>query len=543
MNFRLALPVLLATLFGLGIWFFWPKAPALNVVLISVDSLCRDRLGFYGHRPEYAPNLQVSPELDRLAEESAVFLNAWSTTSWTLPAHMSLMTGLSDRLHGVEADDFALDPRRRTLAQAFQDSGWQTAGFYSGPYLDGKYGFDRGFQQWQSGMMTPQELASHLSQWIENRRLRGEPAPSAEEIRGIRDRVSHWDPTSTRVNRGAQEFLRQQRKGGDPFFLFLHYFDAHYDYQPDALQSGLGQRFDPDYQGAMDGLNWYFNKRVRDPSPPFSRRISERDLGHVKALYDAEIHWVDQHIGRILKTLRELDLWDNTIVCFVSDHGDEFFEHGMIAHRSTLYPELTQIPLLLRIPGLAEDGRSIPSLTRIYDIAPTLLAHAGAKPLAEAEGLDLAPLLKGTESQARSCLQRIPGGPDLRDGWRSDRWAVHRVFEVDASATSLAGEVRFQAMRKPPHGEAWVEVHDRWEDPGELHPLPPGDPRIGTALAAFRAEFEAVEQKFQAMSWSSAQFRFVAKRGEEEEAMMQQLGYADTGTISGRLLLGPFPSP
>ncbi|MCH2111892.1 MAG: sulfatase, partial [Planctomycetes bacterium] len=359
-----------------------PREPHPHVVIISIDSIVRDRLGYYGHTPQYAPELEVSPHLDSFATQSAVFDNAWSTTSWTLPAHAALLTGLSDRNHGVEADHFALDPLRTTLGEQFKSAGYTTAGFFTGPYLDPKYGFAKGFDIWDSAMMSPEELARHLDDWMERRARAGMPEPSQEEIRGIRDRVSHWDITSPRVNKGAMDFI-EEHKEGDPFLLMLHYFDAHYDYLPDSLEKGLGQRFDPGYVGNMRGENWYFNPAVRAQEPPFERRISERDLGHILALYDAEIHWVDRHIGAVLKSLKDNGLWENTIVAIVADHGDEFFEHGMLGHRSTLFPELTSIPLLIRIPGQFEDGQRIQGLARIFDVGPTLLDYAGLPPLKE----------------------------------------------------------------------------------------------------------------------------------------------------------------
>ncbi|MDP7559771.1 MAG: sulfatase, partial [Planctomycetota bacterium] len=296
------------------------ESPKLNVVLISLDSLCKERLGAYGHRPQYAPEIPVSPNIDDFAAEALLFDNAWSTTSWTLPAHMSLMSGLSDRNHEVELDYFALDPKRRTISQNFQDAGYQTAGFFSGPYLDGKFGFARGFDIWRSAMMTPSELAGQIRSWTKRRALAGKPAPTEEEIKGIRDRVSHWDVTSPKVNQGALDFLAS-RDSEVPFFLTLHYFDAHYDYLPDTLEKGLGARFDPDYRGNFEGANWYFNPAVREQTPPYGQKISERDLGHILALYDAEIHWVDRHIGTILQALKDQGLWETTIVCIVADHG------------------------------------------------------------------------------------------------------------------------------------------------------------------------------------------------------------------------------
>ncbi|MBC8329057.1 MAG: sulfatase-like hydrolase/transferase, partial [Planctomycetes bacterium] len=295
LGLRLLLPVAVLAA-AAGLWHASRRSPPrYNLVLISIDSLVRDRLGLYGHRPQFAPKLAVSPRLDALARESVVFDDAQANSSWTLPVHMSLMTGLGDGGHQVVDDGHLLDPLRRTLAQQFRDAGAATAGFYSGPYLDPRFGFGRGFDRYQSAMMSPEELQREMDQWLEKQRQAGltvdEPL-----LRAIRDRVSHYDVTSPRLTSLALEFLDQQ-PAEQPFFLFLHYFDAHFDYLPERLEAGLGKRFDPGYQGDVDGLNWMFNPAVREvdaDGKTRARLIGERDLDHVRALYDAEIHWVDR---------------------------------------------------------------------------------------------------------------------------------------------------------------------------------------------------------------------------------------------------------
>ena len=109
-----------------------------NIVLISIDSVRADHLGPYGHKPTYSPEISFTPSIDLLAQQGVTFDQSWSTTSWTLPAHMSLMTGLTDISHGVIEDSFRKDPQHTTLAQFFSAQGYATGGFFSGPYLDSK---------------------------------------------------------------------------------------------------------------------------------------------------------------------------------------------------------------------------------------------------------------------------------------------------------------------------------------------------------------------------------------------------------------------
>lgn len=529
-----------------------PEEQPYNVLLISIDSLRQDHLGIYGHKPEFAPEIPVSPNLDAIGKTGFVFDNAWSTTSWTLPAHISLLTGLSDRLHGVETDDWKLDPLRTTIAEVFQQAGYQTAGIYSGPYLDPQYGFQRGFDRYESAMLSPQELQDEVRKWAEELQRNGRPAPTESEWKQFRNRVSHWDITSPKVNALATDFL-QKNDGSRPFFLFLHYFDAHYDHIPDQAEAGLARKFDPDYQGSFNGSNWYFNTAVREARPPHKRLISERDLAHVKALYDAEIHWVDRHIGEILNRLEDMNLSDRTIVCIVSDHGDEFFEHGSIGHRSTLHTELTKIPLILNDPRLGNDPgstlqeRRLPQTVRIYDVAPTLLDLCDLQTDANWEGVSLKALLNGTAAPSLTALQRIQTGVGgIREAWRNDRFTVAREMRRNRQRSEAAGKQVFFQTRNRETRTPYFRVYDRREDPWEQSPLDQSDSRYAEAIAAYCAASEVNETLYESMSHSVSQQRQPPALGPAAQAVLDQLGYSanDEEMDNEELLpIGPFPPP
>ena len=525
-----------------------------NVVLISIDSLRRDHVGTYWHKPRYAADIAVSPNLDALAAEGVVFEDAWTTSSWTLPTHMALMTGLSDLRHGVETDKFQLDPLRTTLAQRFQESGWRTAGYFSGPFLDPRYGFDRGFDDYQSGMSSQEDFLARIT--VENNKRAAVGMQPMDEllIKNLRDRISHWDITSPRINALGAAFLSQQQADAEqPFFLFLHYFDAHYDHIPDLAEKGLDVLFDPGYQGPFDGSNWYFDERVMEFEKPFKRLIGDRDLEHVKALYDAEIHWVDRHIGAIIKQLKDQGLYESTIIMVVADHGDEFFDHGSIGHRSTLFQEQCRIPMILRVPGLTPEGRRVSALTRIYDSAPTLLDYAGANSLEEAEGFSMRELVDG-QGEPRSAFQRIFSGGhrkahglNIRDGWRNAEFSILRQFRANPESheqeilETLPLIVR--SLNSP------FLVFDRHNDPLELHPLSPQDPRFQQAVAAYCGDFRVVEVANRKLPKSERSVLVGAKRSAEEQAVLDELGYTGTSASDGNaidimeMLLAPLAEP
>lgn len=526
-----------------------------NVVLISIDSLRADRIGPYGHQPEFAPGLAVTPHLDRLAASGITFEDAWSTTSWTLPAHAALMTGLSDRAHGVEHDAFTLDPLHVPLAEAFQADGYVTGGAFSGPYLDPKYGFGRGFDDYASGMLKPDEFAAIVRTENEQRSRAGQPALRPEEIRMMRDRVSHWDLTSPRINAFALDFL--ERHADQRFFLFLHYFDAHYDYLPELGDAAAARAFDPTYSGDFHGEDWFFDSAQRVmtwPSrerPVGERRISERDLRHALALYDAEIHWVDRHVGAVLDRIAALGLEEDTIVVVLSDHGDEFFDHGSIAHRSTLYQELCRIPLIVRVPGV-QSGQRVPHVARIYDVGPSLLDWCGLPPLPGAQGRPLRAQL-GPEADGRSALSRIyarfnrdvPLGHNVREAFRDERYTVVRHLRpLDDLATPEGIPL---APFADPRSNREVLVFDRVADPRELRPLAASDPRWREAVQAFAAAWEACERETAALSRSPLVARHAESATAEEKATLGALGYANQESEEtaglGQLPLLTAPSP
>ena len=528
--------VALAVLFVLGAACSSETLPGeKNVVLISIDSLRADHLGCYGHRPEFAPDQAQSPHIDSLAKRGVVFESAWSTSSWTLPAHMSLLTGLGAALHEVETDGRRLDPLRETLAERFQASGWATGGVYSGPYLSPRYGFDRGFDRYDSAMVPEEEIERLIEEERERRAKSGEPLPSEEEVRTFRARFSNWAVTSAQVTARAEEFL--ELVSDRPFFLFLHYFDVHYDYLPDAAVPGLAECFDPEYAGDFDGRNWYFDPRVRELQPPFTRRIAERDLRHVMALYDAEIQWVDHHVGRVVSALERLGLDDRTIVAVVSDHGDEFFEHDGIGHRNTLFTEVQRVPVVLSLPGREHAGRRVLDPIGLQELAPTLLDFAGAAPLREAQGEGLRALLEGRGDEPRSVFGRLydpaPWFLNLRESWRDERFSVVRHFELVGGA---AQQVRDLASDQP-----IFHVFDRSQDPLERSAVRPTDPRYAQAVERYAAAWDLQQAAALALERSPAATWVLVDEDPHQRAQLEGLGYtagaAGSGMPQGRLVL------
>ena len=131
------------------------------------------------------------------------FDSCWSSTSWTLPAHVSLFTGLDDPTHGVIDEGFRIDPQHRTLAEHLTAAGYRCRGVYSGPFLDARFGFDRGFEAWRSARISETELVAEVEAWKQRRVAAGAPEPSSEEVTALRRQAANWDVTGHRLNEQA----------------------------------------------------------------------------------------------------------------------------------------------------------------------------------------------------------------------------------------------------------------------------------------------------------------------------------------------------
>lgn len=300
-----------------------PGAPP-NVILVSLDTLRADRLGAYGgFHPE-----GVSPFMDRLAKESVLFENAVTQAPFTLPSHVSMMSGQYPTVHRVEKTNTCID-RARTplLASAFRGSGYVTGAFTGGHLLHHTFGFHEGFDTY----------------------FEGDPFKD-----GNLDRVIEWMETNRAL----------------PFFLFVHTFVVH-DYawnDPEYLE-----RFDPDCESRLHG-----SFRPHDWNERLERggRSIEDDRRCVENRYAAGIRMADDALRDLVSALESMGSMENTMVVITSDHGEEMLERGRFGHLGTLYEELLHVPLLLRPPG-GVPPRRVADLVELIDVAPTILDAAG----------------------------------------------------------------------------------------------------------------------------------------------------------------------
>jgi arylsulfatase A-like enzyme len=353
-----------------------------GVILISLDTLRADRLGCYGYTRD------TSPFLDSLAARGTLFEHAVVQVPGTLPSHMSMFTGLYPAEHNVAPPDGVLAPIIPTLPEALREAGFRTAGFTEGGYVSGRFGFARGFEQFD-------DSASKLCNDMETTFARG------------------------------LEFLRSTGDT-DRFFLFLHTYAVHDPYYPpvpygalfwpsdvptDREELGLAnpdlgptQLTEAQKKAHRATVRWIKAAGPEDaflPTGPNlagynrgrSGPLSEATRAYFDALYDAGIRYSDNVLRVFFERLRASGFADDTIVVITSDHGEEFLEHGRLVHEQ-VYHECLHVPLIVLYPG-HNAGRRVGQLVRSVDLAPTLLELLGAPPLARASGRSFAGAILG----------------------------------------------------------------------------------------------------------------------------------------------------
>ncbi len=347
-----------------------PSGPP-NILVIVIDTLRADHLGAYGYSRD------TSPEIDRLlARRGVVVDHASSQAPWTLPSVASYMTGrYPEDVLGPDPESYLLPAGVPTLAETLAGLGYRTAGFLANPILHPDNGFARGFADFHTPPTTFKVL---------------------EELGRVDART---------VDQRAIPWLKEHA-GKGRFFLYLHYIDPHSPYANPDVAAGKTP-YDPGYAGPVTG-NWV------DDLAAGHRRLHDRpaDLRYLTALYDSEIHYVDRHVGEVLRAIPPAVLAD-TLVVLTADHGEELLDHGGWKHGQTLYEEMLHVPFLARWDGRIPAGTRLAGTIRLIDLFPTLVEAAGGTPAAGLAGESVLPELLGEKPVPRrpAFAQHMTYGP------------------------------------------------------------------------------------------------------------------------------------
>lgn len=295
-----------------------------NVILIIIDTLRANHLSSYGYERETTPNI------DKFASESYLFKNVIAAAPWTTPSIGSIFTSQYPSVLGYNDQPIVLDSKFITLAEIFKENNYITSGVIAHQYISTSFGFDQGFDFYD------------------------------EE-----NALGHGHISSPSITKKAVSFLKDNQN--KKFFLFLHYFDPHYDY---ILHENYN--YFPDYDGPLfSGESIYTLREI-------AHSLSGNDIDYIKALYDSEINITDEHIGKFLDQLKELGLYKDALIIITSDHGEEFCERGdhWIGHTMKLYQELIHVPLMIKFPG-NNKKKIINESVELIDLMPTIIDYVG----------------------------------------------------------------------------------------------------------------------------------------------------------------------
>jgi arylsulfatase A-like enzyme len=386
-----------------------------------MDTTRGDRCSVNGYDRE------TTPRLEKLASEGLTFRNAWCPAGWTGPSHASLFTGLRPDRHGYfQGNREFLDDRAVTLAERMRNLGYRTACFSNNPNVSEEFGLTQGFQK-----VVP---------------LFDAPPPI--------------EPPSVRTHEQALEWVRETRKSGAPFFLFINDIEPHLPYTPpvEFARRFISPDLAPETVSAARNLQseqWFSHNLGIKPVPPEQIRA-------LSDLYDAEIAFLDQEVGRLADALRGEGLFDEMLFIVTSDHGEYLGEHGMLSHEFGLYRSLRYVPLVIRLPGVARAGEVSDQVVRLEDVYATI---EDVCRLPAPRSIDGKTLL-GDQSGRRALGVRGPPRQML-EGLRQEQ---KLTFDMPRFAVGITAEFdgRFHRID---YSDGRVEVFDILADPTEAHPI------------------------------------------------------------------------
>jgi len=415
-----------------------PSAAPPNVIMVVIDTLRADHVGWYGN------SSSVSDFLNGLADRGSVFSNAYTPSSWTSPVIASLFTSRYPSQHGIDSYASVLNASERTLAEELRAAGYATLGLSANILVSAPLGYDQGFDRFKTYHGPLKERAATLT-------------------------------------RDAVEWIDQMRSAHaqQPLFVYLQLMEAHEPWQPphEALEALAARRgFGADRVAQLEAF-------VKE-QPPFVLMAPEK-IDLARDLYDAEIDSADAQLREWFATLSQRGVLDNALVIVTADHGEEFLEHGGLGHGHTLYNELIHVPLLVALPGQTSRV-DIDDVVSLVDLAPTVLAAAGVASPPTFEGHSLLPALQ------RGSLQRWLHGALSHVAKPATAYSEMSDFR----ATDIQPKLHRQALVQGSH--KLIERRDNQEEAYDLAGDPTEHDRAGldaAATAAMRATLATVEQR------------------------------------------------
>ena len=401
-----------------------------NVIVYLVDTLRADRVGVYsgtgGIPARPAGERSLTPAVDAFAADGGVvFDEAIAQAPWTRPTVATLLTGLGPLAHGVTTLEDRLADDALTLPEILRQAGYRTAAFSTNWHVTEATGMAQGFDDF---IFLPDAIHSeaverHVVRWLDEHR---EPAGPARE----------------------------------PFFLYVHTLDPHAPYEPPA---DLRRRFAP--EAPPDAGSRAYLERIYAATGPGTAAERAELMAPIPALYDAEVAGADRGFGMLLDALRARGLYDDTLIVFLADHGEELGEHGHLGHGYDLYRETLHIPWIVRLPGGERPGGRAHVAARVQqtDLLPTLLGALGVTAPADLPGVDL---FAGSPPSGRPAFSHLD-----YEGRRALSVAIGPWTAIEPLSAAFG---------------RWPELYELERDPNELVSLGGWDPREPVRLGFLR---------------------------------------------------------
>jgi arylsulfatase A-like enzyme len=417
-----------------------------NVLLITVDTFRPDHIGYYGY-----PH-PTSPHLDSIAAEGVFFRQAFSSSGWTSPGLVSILTGLYAPTHGVDIRSQELDPEVTTLPEAFRAAGYAAPDIF---FLTDIPNFgELGFEGYAN---------------------RGRYLHDGDQI------LFRW--------------LAEEAPQHQPFFLYYHYRELHLPYDPKPAYEALFMP--PEYGPGFSPLGLFRKIMAGEKIAAVKKNVmlvrGDADFGAgdrpwVKALYDGQVRQMDEEFfGPLRQALRDLGLDRNTLLVISADHGEELLDHGLVGHVSTfkearLFDEVIRIPLLFWFPPGLPAGRVVDEPVQCIDLMPTLMEMTGLPIPLGVQGASLVPLLRGRPGWVRRPVycESSAGGYTADDAQYGQRVAAVRTE-------------RWKLVRHTPGGE--TALYDLAGDPGETEEAQDDHPQVADSLRTLLNQWLLYTQK------------------------------------------------
>ncbi len=451
---------------ALGVWMTRPPVPR-HVVIISLDTTRADALGVYGGADAF------TPEIDKFASQALVFDRHYSAAPTTLASHTALFTGNHPHNHGVPRNDYRVNDKNRMLQEVFSEAGFRTAAFLGAIPLGSHSNFTQGF------MHVEESFSLHRKA----------------------DGTAQSERPGDEVVAAVKGFLDDNAPEGDErLFLFVHLFDAHAPYWPDAVQRArLPVDATIEGAGSMDHIT-KVRGMLRRGDPDAARHVDT-----LRSLYLTGVSTLDGHVGELLRVLEDASVLDDALVVLTADHGetyaghDEAFDHG-----ETVYDETIHTPLILRFPGGWSGGDRIAEPVSNTDVFPSLIELFGLEE-PPVDGHSLIPALRWplwSRGEPVFAEATKPHVPDQK-GWQNTQ--MHKA--------AVDGDWKLVFR---PKGEK-VELYNVLSDPAEQHNLRHEQTETAAELlTAVRAWAEAAHP-YASPKVSSARVK----------AELEALGYVD----------------